>query len=353
MDTSYAPTFTNNSLGVGIQIIGLSHYLFSLPFPLSFSHSLFLTQLSHFSLLILNSQFSLLTLMLRVAYVPEHFLTPLFFAQQQNYYAEAGIQVSFIPVIEGTGRLVRLLSDGEVDIAIGLTEGFIADVAKGNDAYKVVGTYVESPLCWAVSTGASRNEITSTKDVLGKKIGVSRIGSGSYIMSFVLGLELGATKPFFSDFPVLSNFANLRQSVNDGSSDAFMWEYFTTKKYYDNHELKQIGEIYTPWPLWVITARRDVDSTQLTSFVASVARGIDYFNSHHDEAVAYISTNLDYSEEDARKWLTTVRFSSGLGSQKLDWDRVVTKTASVLQTAGVLTDSDEVITERLRNGVEN
>ena len=290
--------------------------------------------------------------MLRVAYVPEHFSTPLFFAQQQNYYADAGIDVKFIPVIEGTGRLVRLLSDGEVDIAIGLTEGFIADVAKGNDAYKVVGTYVESPLCWAVSTGASRTEITSTKDVLGKKIGVSRIGSGSYIMSFVLGLEHNASKPFFSDFPVLSNFANLRQSVNDGTSDAFMWEYFTTKKYYDNKELKQIGEIYTPWPLWVITARRDVDSTQLGLFVSSVARGIDYFNNHHDEAVTYIGSNLDYSEEDARKWLTTVRFNSGLGSQKLDWDRVVTKTALVLQTAGVLTDSSEEINLRLRSGVE-
>lgn len=292
-----------------------------------------------------------LTTMLRVAYVPEHFLTPLFLAQLQKYYEDEKLSVTFVPVIEGTGRLVKLLNDGEIDVAIGLTEGFIADIAKGNEAYKVVGTYVDSPLCWAVSTGASR-DFSTTSDVLGKKMGVSRIGSGSYIMSFVLGLELKASEPFFSDHPVLSNFANLRKAVNDASSDAFMWEYFTTKKYYDNHELKQLGEIYTPWPLWVITARRDVNSSQLASFVRSVSKGIAYFDAHHDEAVAHIAANLDYSEADARQWLPTVKFNSGLGTAPLDWERVVEKTALVLQTAGVLTDKKEVIAERLRKGVE-
>lgn len=289
--------------------------------------------------------------MLRVAYIPEHFLTPLFFAEQQKYYADAGIEVKFVPVIEGTGRLVRLLSEGEVDIAIGLTEAFVADVAKGNEAYKIVGTYVESPLCWAVSTGYSRDELSTTKDVIGKKIGVSRIGSGSYIMSFVLGLQHGASQPFFSDFPVLSNFANLRKSVNDGSSDAFMWEYFTTKKYYDNKELKQIGEIYTPWPLWVITARRDVDDGELKLFVSSVSKGIHYFNEHHDEAVKHIASHLDYTEEDARKWLPTCKFNNELGKKNLDWDQVVSKTFKVLHTAGVLTESETVTEQRLRDGV--
>jgi len=39
------------------------------------------------------------------------------------------------------------LIDGSLDVAIALTEGLLAGIAKGHDAYKIVGTYVESPLC--------------------------------------------------------------------------------------------------------------------------------------------------------------------------------------------------------------
>jgi ABC-type nitrate/sulfonate/bicarbonate transport system substrate-binding protein len=38
---------------------------------------------------------------------------------------------------------------------------------------------------WAISTGAKR-DINSVADIKGGKIGISRIGSGSYVMGFVL-----------------------------------------------------------------------------------------------------------------------------------------------------------------------
>lgn len=43
------------------------------------------------------------------------------------------------------------LLDGSLDVAIALTEGLLAGIAKGHDAYKIVGTYVESPLCRSFS----------------------------------------------------------------------------------------------------------------------------------------------------------------------------------------------------------
>jgi len=39
------------------------------------------------------------------------------------------------------------LIDGSLDVAIALTEGLLAGIAKGHDAYKMIGTYVVSPLC--------------------------------------------------------------------------------------------------------------------------------------------------------------------------------------------------------------
>lgn len=297
---------------------------------------------------------------LRLAYIPEHFSTPLFFAELEKYYASKNLEIKFTPVPEGTGRLIKLLNDNEVDVAIGLTEGFVADIAKGNETYKLTGTYVQSPLCWAISTGYNRTDITKPEDLAGKRIGVSRIGSGSYIMSFVLGHQLKLNAPFFSDYPTCSNFKNLRESVNhtyedkDKFSDAFMWEHFTSKKYYDNKEIKRIGEIYTPWPSWVIAVRGNVleDNYQdVKNLSECIKQGIKHFQENPSKASSYIAENLDYSESDAKEWMKTVKFNQELGSVPIDWQSVVSNTSDVLKTAGVLEDSDDVIQKRLEKGV--
>ncbi|CAN3354357.1 hypothetical protein DICA1_A04500 [Diutina catenulata] len=285
--------------------------------------------------------------MLRVAYIPEHFASPLFLALKHQFFKT---EVKFVPVIEGTGRLVKLLNDDEVDIAIGLTEGFISDIAKGNTANKVIGTYVKSPLCWAISAGA-QSGLQDKSELDGSTVGVSRIGSGSYVMSFVLAHQLHFKKPF--EFKVLDNFKNLREGVNSGAADFFMWEHFTSKKYYDNGEIKRIGDIYTPWPSWVITASKKALGEQqeaVDAFVAGVKQGIAYFDAHHDEAVAWIAENLDYSKEDAQEWLKTVEFNPSLD---VDWKTVVENTRDTLKLAGALTDDDKVVNERLESSVQH
>ncbi|KAG7660990.1 uncharacterized protein J8A68_005510 [[Candida] subhashii] len=277
-----------------------------------------------------------MTTVLKVAYIPEHFSTPLFFAEQQGYYTSLGLSIEFIKVIEGSGRLINLLNSGEVDIAIGLTEAFVADIAKGNKNIKLVDTYVKSPLLWAISTGAHRDEFHNEGQLEGQTIGVSRIGSGSYIMSFVLGHSLKFDVPF-ADFPVLSNFKNLRDSVNLKFGP-----------------IKQIGEIFTPWSSWVITANADSlahKKEHIKNFIDAVNSGIDYFNGHISEAVEYISTNLDYSAEDAKEWTTTVEFNSQIGQTPLDWENIVENTSEILRLAGVITDSEDVVKRRLEANI--
>lgn len=73
--------------------------------------------------------------------------------------------------------MITSLQFNDLDIAIGLTEGFVTALGNQGDAagFKLVGTYVDTPLCWAISTGANR-ELRDVKMLEGKKIGVSRIG---------------------------------------------------------------------------------------------------------------------------------------------------------------------------------
>lgn len=92
--------------------------------------------------------------LLRVGYVPEHFSTPLYFAQR--HFA---LGARLIPFPSGTGHMITALRDGEIDVGIGLTEGWVAGLGKpdleGDGGYKIVGTYVETPLCVLLMTPLS------------------------------------------------------------------------------------------------------------------------------------------------------------------------------------------------------
>lgn len=83
---------------------------------------------------------------LRVGYVPEHFSTPIYFAKKHF-----GLDADLIPFPSGTGHMISCLRSGEIDVGIGLTEGWVAGLGKedvsGDGGYQLVGTYVETPLC--------------------------------------------------------------------------------------------------------------------------------------------------------------------------------------------------------------
>ncbi|ROW09284.1 hypothetical protein VPNG_05829 [Cytospora leucostoma] len=276
---------------------------------------------------------------LRVGYVPEHFSTPIYFAKKHF-----GLDAELIAFPSGTGHMITALRAGEIDVGIGLTEGWVAGLGKeeqGAGGYQLVGTYVETPLC------AKRPEITGVDSLNGGKIGISRLGSGSYVMGFVLADEQGwlsnktensSSSSPYSDFVILNNFENLRKAVNSGEADFFMWEHFTSKRYYDSGEIRRVGEIYTPWSSWKIVASTGLVQdgqldARLNSLFEKLDQGIKHFNENKEEAVKYISTELDYSEEDAREWLKTVRFPAHTEGVDL---AVVEKTVGVLRKAGVL-----------------
>ncbi|KAL7823943.1 periplasmic binding protein-like II [Trichoderma gracile] len=281
---------------------------------------------------------------LRIGFVPEHFSTPLHFAQKHF-----GLDATLVPFPSGTGHMITALRADEIDIGIGLTEAWIAGLGKegveGDGGYRLVGTYVETPLCWAISTGAKRPEITSVDSLKGGKIGVSRIGSGSYVMGYVLADQNGwltpGTEPY-ADTVVLNTFENLRNAVNSGAADFFMWEHFTSKKFYDSGEIRRVGEIYTPWSSWKIVASTKLAApgggsvdVRVNDLFQKLDQGVAHFNANPEEAVQYISTNLDYSADDAREWLKTVRFPAKTEGVKPE---VVSGCVSILRKAGVLAE---------------
>ncbi len=83
--------------------------------------------------------------------------------------------------------MIQAIKKAEIDVGIGLTEAWVAGLGKEKEkaGYKLVGTFVETPLCWAVSAG-SNSQFENVRQLKGKKFGVSRIGRSVFGKSFWL-----------------------------------------------------------------------------------------------------------------------------------------------------------------------
>ncbi|KAF5382178.1 hypothetical protein D9615_004409 [Tricholomella constricta] len=268
---------------------------------------------------------------LRIGYVREHFSSPLLhFAA-----VDEGKTFTLVECPSGTGQLISRLTNDEIDVAIALTDALISGIANGSKAYKLVGSFVSTPLNWAVISGKDA-KFQAISDLEGTTIGISRPGSGSQTMSYVMALQQGWSTENLK-FRVNNDIRGLINSVNDGSTSAFMWEWFTTKPFVDAGEVKFIGSVPTPWPSWLIAAHPTrAQAEEVRGFLQGLTKYIRVFDSPDSRETAnvkFIETNFGYLAEDIKAWLKTVAYPE----QCLEIPRkVVTDTLSVLEKAGVV-----------------
>ncbi|KAI0681812.1 periplasmic binding protein-like II [Cerioporus squamosus] len=266
---------------------------------------------------------------LRIGYVREHFSSPLL----QFAEADGGKTFTLVECPSGTGQLIGRLENDEIDVAIALTDPLISGIAKGSKAYKLVGSYVTTPLNWAVITGKD-SKYNSISDLKGTTIGISRYGSGSQTMAYVMALPQGWPTNELK-FQVNNDIRGLIDSVNDGSTSAFMWEWFTTKPFVDAGEARFIGSVPTPWPSWLIAAhptRAPPDA--LKPFLASLTTYVRAFDSPDKRAsadVEFIKEKFGYPEEDIKAWLKTVGYPQDCAAIPR---QVILETLDVLLKAG-------------------
>ncbi|KAL2846093.1 hypothetical protein BJY01DRAFT_176157 [Aspergillus pseudoustus] len=299
---------------------------------------------------------------LRIGYVPEHYLAPLHLSLRDRSYTALPYTLIPTPFPSGTGHMITSLRAGEIDLAIGLTEGWVAGLTgksapspPDDGGYRIVGHWVDTPLRWAIVTGRDRTALNGVRDLEGGKVGVSRLGSGSHVMSFVLADEQkwdkGGLEPV-----ILGPFGSLKEGVtgtstgqtsDEGKADFFMWEHFTTKPSFHAQDspLKKIGEIFTPWPSWLIVASTAAfpnpeSDERLATLFNLLDRGIEAFQGDHEDVVRMLGTGefgCHYSAEDGSEWIRDVRFASG-GTRGVSAE-VLGGVVDVLKGAGVIDES--------------
>ncbi|KIO34388.1 hypothetical protein M407DRAFT_127998 [Tulasnella calospora MUT 4182] len=275
---------------------------------------------------------------LRVGYVREHFASPLL----QYTEDDGGKTFTLVNCPGGTGQIIKALEEDQVDVVIALTDALIAGIAKGKP-YKLVGSYVSTPLNWAIVTG-KESKYNSRADLKGTTFGISRFGSGSELMVKLMAHQEGWVKGEGKDledidFKVCNNIDGLVQAVNDGSCSAFLWEWFTTKPWLDRGEVRFIGSVPTPWPSWMIAAHTSPERCPRDNVINFVATLTSYVNDFDSEAsrkgkdVEFIKKQFGYPEEDIKAWLETVGYPTDC--TKIDGSMLV-RTFGILEATGAM-----------------
>ena len=188
---------------------------------------------------------------LTITGVPEHFNYPWLQVIERQPFLTKGIQLEWIDEPKGSGAMNKSLREGTTDLAIVLTESFIKDKIEGNPAL-IIGYHVESPLIWGIH-GSVKSEVNDISELGHGEFVISRFGSGSHLMAFLLAKREGWDLTSH-DFEVVGDLDGAKEALQDEIHKLFLWEKFTTKPFVDLGIFKRIGEIPTPWPCFVLVA---------------------------------------------------------------------------------------------------
>ncbi len=198
-----------------------------------------------------------MSIILRIGGVPEHFSEPMYqlLAEQNTFGA---IQLEWIDYPTGTGAMVADLLSGKLDFAIALTEGLIYAISKNQQAenkFKIIHPFVNSPIIWGVHCTISQENITPQDT-----IAISRLGSGSHIMSLVYAHQK-SWKTTEEQFLAVGNLVGGIDALENGKAQRFMWEKFMTKPYIDAQRVKRVDECPTPWASFMMVCNEKITST--------------------------------------------------------------------------------------------
>lgn len=241
--------------------------------------------------------------------VPEHFNLPWYLALRDKDFQKENINLRWKDFPGGTGQMAAALREGEIDMAVILTEGIIRDIINGNPS-KIVQVFVKSPLLWGIHVAANSNYET-VSDLKGTEAAISRFGSGSHLMAFVNAENLSWDLKKDLHFKIIKDLEGALESLPKGEGDYFMWEKFMTKPYVDNGTFRLVGESPTPWPCFVIAVRNEVLENEADGIknILKVINAVTKNFKSLDGIDEMIAHRYGQKIEDVREWLSLTEWS--------------------------------------------
>ncbi|WKN42458.1 substrate-binding domain-containing protein [Tunicatimonas pelagia] len=244
-----------------------------------------------------------------VGSVPEHFMLPWHLAIENGDFQAHGLSVNWQDYPGGTGAMMADLHDGQLDIAIALTEGVIADIVKQR-ASKLVQVFISSPLTWGIHVAAN-SAYQSVEELASATFAISRMGSGSHLMAVVMAKHRGWPLDKMQ-LKVVGGMEGARQALPGGEADAFMWEKYMTQPIVEQGDFRRVGEFDTPWPCFVVVVRNEVLQSSLAQVevLLKIAQQSAKSFTSRDDATTLVAQRYGLTYEDAESWFGRTKWQT-------------------------------------------
>jgi sulfonate transport system substrate-binding protein len=247
---------------------------------------------------------------LKIGGVPEHFNLPWRLAIEEGKFKDIGLDLHWSDMTGGTGQMVRGLESGSIDVAVILTEGITRAILNGLQA-KVLDVYVDSPLIWGVHVPFD-SAIQSLDDLKDKCFAISREGSGSHLMTYLLAEQMKWDSSKL-DFNVVGDIYGGLWALKNNASQGFLWEKYTTQSFCELEKCRCVDSITTPWPCFVVAVRTEVlEKNQDILFeMLKVIKIKSAELKSNEDAAQIIAWRYNLKLDGVIEWLQNTRWSLG------------------------------------------
>ncbi len=254
---------------------------------------------------------------IKIGGVPEHFNLAWYLTLKNGEYKKKGINLRWKDYYGGTGAMCKALRKEEIDLAVILTEGIIADVIAGNES-EIVQTFVKSPLIWGIHV-AKDSTYKSIDDLKEKKAAISRYGSGSHLMAYLNAENNNWNLEKDLKFEVVKNLEGAVEALTNKTADYFLWEKFTTKPLVDSNVFRRIGDCPSPWPCFVIAGRKEFldENEEKTRDILNIINRTTIEFKDIPNIDKTIANRYDQKLEDVQQWLTITEWSQELMDEEI------------------------------------
>ncbi|MFK6999960.1 substrate-binding domain-containing protein [Flavobacterium oreochromis] len=251
----------------------------------------------------------------RIVGVPEHFNLPWQLCIENGEYDQVGINLEWSDIPEGTGKMCQMLRNNETDLAVILTEGIIKDISLGNDS-SIIQLYVQSPLNWGIHVNAS-SKYNQLSDLKNTTSAISRIGSGSHLMSFVNAKQQNWDLDNLN-FEIVNTIEGAVEALKNGNADYFLWERFMTQPFVDQGIFRRLGECPTPWPSFVIAVRNEFlkNNSATLELILEIINNTTIEFKDIPSIDRTLAARYNQKLEDIQEWLKQTRWSQRKMDQK-------------------------------------
>ncbi|RBP33123.1 ABC-type nitrate/sulfonate/bicarbonate transport system substrate-binding protein [Oceanihabitans sediminis] len=248
--------------------------------------------------------------------VPEHFNLAWYLTLKNGEYKDEGINLRWKDYFGGSGEMSKALREGEIDMAVILTEGIIKDIIDGNPS-AIIQTFVASPLIWGIHVAKDSN-YHSVEDLKGTKAAISRYGSGSHLMAYINAQNNNWNLEKDLDFEVIKDLDGAVEGLTKEVADYFLWEKFTTKPLVDEGVFRRIGNCPSPWPCFVIAVRKEFleNNKEDVKTILNIINETTTDFKDIPRIDATIANRYEQKLEDVQEWLELTEWSQEVIDKK-------------------------------------